>query len=425
MAAEIQYRTARIDNREQSVDIKTVREEFNKDGDFRRKHVFKCPCCGEEMEAALGPIREDYFRHKTRPCSINYYLHSTAEEVFFEEYSKCLEKGMPFKITVYPEIQCNPACTLEKKESCSKRHKERIVIDLTRKFKKITPETRVYQEGRYRRPDLLLESESGEKLWVEIWVSHETVEEKRKLESILEVKIESHNDIETIRTHHLVQSKPSDRSIRFFDWKDVCSEPELHRETKEDTIRLSFREGFLPRAKPQTRGIILSEVNQMPRMKIAPLDIACPQNLASLRDLPPRAIPYWKRESAVFWVNLGLPSGTLWSKEYMGSMSFEEAQREFPGLIPSIEQYQELVSSCETTGLYPAGFIGPNGALLEMYEGDFWTNRTVDENRVVVFHREYLQDYITQNTPSIIQKSGFAKAGKEIRLCVRLVKKIK
>ena len=425
MAAEIQYRTARIDDREQSVDIKTVRKEFSKDEDYRRKHIFRCPCCGEEMEAALGPIREDYFRHKTSPCSINYYLHSTAEEVFFEEYSRCLEKGMPFTITVYPEIQCNPACTLEKKDSCSKRHKERIVIDLTRKFKMIKPETRVYQGGRYRRPDLLLESESGERLWVEIWVSHETVEEKRKLESILEIKIESHNDIEKIRTHNLVQTKPSDRSIRFFNWKDICSEPELPREAKEDTIRLSFREESFPRPKPQTIGITLPAGTQMPRRDIAPLDITCPQDLASLRDLPPRAIPYWKRESTVSWVNLGLPSGTLWSKEYMGSMSFEEAQREFPDLIPSIEQYHELVSSCETTGLYPAGFIGINGALLEMYEGDFWTNRLVDESSAVVFHREFFHDYIAQKTPSKLQRSGFAKADKRMRICIRLVKKNK
>ena len=338
------------------------------------------------MEAVLGDIREDYFRHKSNPCSFDYYLHSTAEEVFFEEYTECLEKGKPFEVTVYPEIQCNPECSFGKKESCSKRYKEKTVIDLTLKYKKITPETRVYQEGRYRRPDLLLESESGEKLWVEIWVSHETDEEKRKLESIIEIKITSQDDIDKIRTHQLIQAGPSDKSLRYFGWKEICSDLQLPRPA---------------------------------------LDVAYPLNLSSLRELPAQVIPYWKRETAVSWVNLGLPSGTLWSKEYMGSMSFEEAQREFPNLIPSIEQYQELVSSCETTGLFPAGFIGPNGALLEMYEGDFWTNRLVDEKHAVVLHREYLHDYIPRHKPSELEGSTFAKSDTSMRLCVRLAKKIK
>ena len=423
MAEYIQYRTARIDDSEQSIDIKTVREEYNKDLNYRRKHVFKCPCCGEEMEAALGPIREDYFRHKTSPCSIDDYLHSTAEDVFFEEYSKCLEKGAPFVITVFPEIQCNPVCALENRGPCSKRHKDKTVIDLTSKYKIIKPETRVYQGGRYRRPDLLLESESGEKLWVEIWVSHETEDEKRKLESILEIKIDSHKDIEKIRTHQLIQSKPSDQSIRLFEWKEVCSNPELSKDTKEATLKLSFRADDLPPAEPQT--ISVSETPPMPQRFQSPLGIECPIELASLRDIPIQTIPFWKRETTVSWVNLGLPSGTLWSKEYMGSLSFEEAQREFPNLIPSIEQFHELVTSCETTGLFPAGYIGQNGALLEMYEGDFWTNRAVDDSRAVVFHREYLYDYIPRNKPSKLDGSGFAKADKRMRLCVRLVKKMK
>ena len=421
--ADIQYRTALIDNKEKSVDINAIREEFNKDGEYRRKHVFNCPCCGEEMEAVLGDIREDHFRHKTNPCSFEYYLHSAAEEVFFEEYNKCLNEGKPFEITVYPEIQCNPACVLEKKESCLKRHNEKTVIDLTRVFKKITPETRVFQEGRYRRPDLLLESDSGVKLWVEIWVSHETDEEKRKLESILEIKIASQDDIDKIRTHQLVQAGPSDKSLRFFSCKEICSYPELSRDAKEDNMRLSNEANEQPHAGPLSRtGPTASKVQQ----RIHPnLDVAYPLDFSSLQELPVHVIPYWKRETAVSWVNLGLPSGTLWSKEYMGSMSFEEAEREFPNLIPSIEQYQELISSCETTGLFPAGFIGRNGALLEMYEGDFWTNRSVDENHAVVLHREYLHEFIPRHKPSVLGGSTFAKADKKLRLCVRLVKKIK
>ena len=109
MARIVQYRIARIDCGGHNIDIKTVRRVFQENEAFRREHKFHCPCCGKEMEAVLGSVREDHFRHKGKPCGYNNYLHSTAEDVFFEEYKKCLGKGLSFIITVFPEIQCNPA----------------------------------------------------------------------------------------------------------------------------------------------------------------------------------------------------------------------------------------------------------------------------------------------------------------------------
>ena len=418
MTGDIQYRTALIDNSDQSVDIKTVKAEFKKDCEYRNKHIFTCPCCGEEMEAVLGEIREIYFRHKNDSCGGDNYLHSTAEQVFFEEYNNCLKNGLPFEITVYPEIQCNSACIIKKKASCSKRHKEKTVIDLTLMYKRITPERSVLIDGCYRRPDLLLESESGEKLWVEIWVSHETEEEKRSLENILEIKISSHEDIEILRRHKLVQTGPSDTRIRYFNWKEECLTPELQI-SSEDTdkyLREEFGHGdsFFPRRQFfQKTGRPL-------------INLANPLDMTSLKELPVRLdIPYWKKDKEIEWVNLGLSSGTLWSKEFMGNMSFEEAQREYPQLIPSLEQYQELVSSCKTTGPFPAGFIGPNGVLLEMYEGDFWTNMGLTEEQALFFHREYLRDFAAWTRSSPFEGTCFAKADKRMRMCVRLVKKLR
>lgn len=420
MASEIQYRTARIDNGEQTVDIKTIKEEFLKNKAFRKEHVFSCPCCGEEMEAVLGDIRTEYFRHKAKSCKEKDYLHSTAEEVFFEEYKKCLDNGSPFEIMVYPEIQCNPECTLKDKTSCPKRYKEKTEIDLTSIYKIITPEKRVYIDDRFRRPDLLLESESGEKLWVEIWVSHETDEEKRKLESILEIKVSSHDDIEKIRFHKLLQSRPTDKRLKYYGWKEACPDPELPRAADENNDEDS--EGLFNRVDGRSDQ---SQPSQTPwRIDNPPIDVGSSIDVASLPELQVRGdTPYWKRDKGVSWVNLGLPSGTVWSKEYMGSMSFEDAQRGFPGMIPSLEQYIELISTCETTRPYPAGFIGTNGALMEMYEGDFWTNRSLNEKQAVVFHKEDIQGRASRNKPSLLPKLGFVKANKEMRLCVRLVKK--
>lgn len=425
MAEDIQYRNARIDNSENTVEIKTVYDEFLKDYGYRGKHVFHCPCCGLEMEAVLGEIRKKHFRHKGTPCGYNNFLHSTAEEVFFEEYKKCLDRGIPFEISVYPEVQCDPSCIHPNKRLCPRRHKDKVTIDLTRIYKKITPEERVYIDGRFRRPDLLLESESGKMIMVEIWVSHETGEEKRKQGRILEIKIASEDDIDKIRTHRLVQSKPSDNSIRLFVWDEVCSDPDLPRDyAEEDSDTLSGGTGGSP---GQSQEQIWPRLQApLPPLKPTspPVDLTPTLDLASLSELSYRDIPYWKRDKGPEWVNLSLPSGTVWSKEYMGSMTFEEAQRAFPNMIPSLEQYLELASSCETTRPYPAGFIGPNGALMEMYEGDFWTALSLDESRAVAFHRYNVQK-VSQDKRSLSQSLGFVKANKGMRLCVRLVKKIK
>ena len=134
-------------------------------------------------------------------------------------------------------------------------------------------------------------------------------------------------------------------------------------------------------------------------------------------------IPYWKRKEDPIWVDLGLPSGTLWSSEYLGSLTFEEAQREFQQMIPSIEQYQELATKCKTTGPLPAGFIGPNDAMLIMNEGDFWTRLSLNETQALAFHKEDVIDEASRDKPPLMQGLGFVRADKEMRLCVRLVKK--
>ena len=429
MAASIQYRTAQIDSSGHNVDIESVRKEYQKDFAYRREHRFHCPCCGKEMAAVLGPVREDHFRHKGEPCRYNNYLHSTAEAVFFEEYTHCLEKGLPFIIAVFPEIQCNPVCTLANKDSCSKRHKDKTEIDLTRKFKRIMPEVRVFRDGRYRRPDLLLESASGETLMVEIWVSHETDAEKRKQGSILEIKISSEDDIEKIRTHRLTQAGPTDKSVRLFVWEEVCSVPVFLVKKKEDiAIR---QEGISERTLSgsvswhRTPSWSRSQEQQSTYKWVRPpVALDLPSELSTIKRLSAkRDFPYWKRSEEPAWIDLGLPSGTLWSSEYMGSMSFEEAQREFPQMIPSIEQYQELASICKTTGPYPAGFIGTNDVLLTISEGDFWTRFSLNETQALAFHKEDVIDEQSRDKPALLQGLGFVKADKEMRLCVRLVKK--
>ena len=72
-------------------------------------------------------------------------------------------------------------------------------------------------DEHYRRPDILIESFDGKQLWIEIWVSHETDEEKRKDGRIIEIKINSEKDLEMIRNHKIVQSEGENLAVRLFN----------------------------------------------------------------------------------------------------------------------------------------------------------------------------------------------------------------
>ena len=71
------------------------------------------------------------------------------------------------------------------------------------------------------------------------------------------------------------------------------------------------------------------------------------------------------------FVDLGLPSGTLWAKSNApGFYTFDEAKEQFPGILPEADQLQELNDKCDWQWLEKedapngvAGYrvTGPNG----------------------------------------------------------------
>lgn len=383
--AEIKYKNALIDGSEHSVDIDSV------DQRFRREHTFRCPCCGVEMTAVLGEDRTRHFRHLGSPCAPDFYLHSTAEHVFYEEYTRCLNEGRPFYVTVYQEVQCIDNCSIDKSR-CSKRFKK-LILNLTDTYKKISPEQKVRtMDGCFRRPDLLLEDESGKNsLWVEIWVTHKTDKEKRKFGDVLEIKIDSEEDIQKIREQKLFQKDPSDDSVRLYlrEPGEMCDAP-------------NFAHSFLSPTMGRNDALSLDSFN--------------------LREVPKTNRTEFIKSCSPTWIDLGLPSGTLWSSEYMGSMSFEDALKRYPSMIPSPEQFEELVNLCTEQGLFPAGFVGPNGSLLEFLQGNFWTNQGLDKEYGIVFHREFLSRFVSSAATNM-DGNCFAKAGKRTIQFLILAKK--
>ena len=71
------------------------------------------------------------------------------------------------------------------------------------------------------------------------------------------------------------------------------------------------------------------------------------------------------------FVDLGLPSGTLWAKSNApGFYTFDDAKEQFPGILPETDRFQELFDKCDWQWLEKedapngvAGYrvTGPNG----------------------------------------------------------------
>lgn len=121
-------------------------------------------------------------------------------------------------------------------------------------------------------------------------------------------------------------------------------------------------------------------------------------------------IPVDFRDNKTKYIDLGLPSGTLWSEDYEkddGDLLFLPYDRAEYMKIPTAEQWQELVDECrweiETDGVYDylqAKCIGPNGNIIRFkrtgkkdadtvsceWEAFFWVEETQGEELRNIVH---------------------------------------
>ena len=96
---------------------------------------------------------------------------------------------------------------------------------------------------------------------------------------------------------------------------------------------------------------------------------------ASKNDLPK------ENDGGSVWVDLGLPSGTLWkSSNESGFFSFDEAENRFGNHIPTKENWEELVHSCKWTWAGNCYRVtGPSGkTIIIPASGRLETNGTVE-----------------------------------------------
>ncbi len=381
MPAElVQYGFALLDDTDKTISIDKVNRVFG------HLHKFYCPHCKNEMYATYGENKQHpHFRHNGTRCDYSNYLHALAERVFIEEYEQCLQDGLPFNLSYHIPVKCVQEC-INEQIYCSKKYISRT-IDLTQYFTKVSRETRVDIGERFRRPDILLESEDGKQLWVEIWVSHQTEEEKRKDGTILELRFHNENDIEEIKKHSLTQSANIDKSVRIFG-------------------------DILPLERPTC---------EKPTLSIIPHKQYSYRPSSRKPKAPSADIPINYSIEGQHWVDLGLPSGTLWAEKDIGKMGYYTASHHFGNNLPTRSQLEELKVYCYRDWKKEGQRLiltGPNGNSISFFCRDkyeVWWGRHLEG-------REYNGTYAS--CFNIVPPMGFFINNREVEMssCVRLVK---
>lgn len=414
---------ALIDNTTHAVCINDI------DRPFSRRHKFFCPHCHNEMYATFGKVQRPHFRHYGNKCQYSKYLHDLAEHIFCEEYTKCLNNNTPFFFEANIPRPCNESCVLWAHSDC-KAHYIQKTVDLTKEYKIISLESRVDIDNHYRRPDILLRSETGKQLWVEIWVSHETEEKKRNEGRIIEIKIETEEDLKILQQHFISQN--GELTINYYNIisdgmdelitddgphenafpceKYYCFEADKSDFNGEiiDYIKTTISEDLLyrlilrlnwKRKYDSEEGVKGKQVSSkdlydyclqryfVQRKNWSPVSskpydalIVSEWNAKSLESPSIQKStssfsPYLQETTSstpvsvnimeMVWVDLGLPSNTLWAMNDLDEeMSFESAKKAFDAYLPSVSKIAELREHCTRVwddNAQALVFTGPNG----------------------------------------------------------------
>jgi len=157
-----------------------------------RSKVFSCLGCGNQLIPVLGNIVERHFRHKAElSCSGETYLHRLAKIKFHSAFVNALAEKKPFLVEIPRTNQCD--FYLEKLgSSCTTRTTKQF--DLTAHFSEPP-----LLESRWENfiPDVLLQTEKGVPLFIEIKVSHGCSEEKiNSGHRIIEITVDSADTID-------------------------------------------------------------------------------------------------------------------------------------------------------------------------------------------------------------------------------------
>lgn len=179
--AEIKYRFA-LGKDQRIIDVLKLSDADRMD--------YECAGCGNIVRPVLPKTnRQKHFRHVVQvECSNETYLHRMGKILFEQTYRRCLNNKEPYLIEFKVPIQCN-YCEYG---PCDNVDEKKKYFDLTTVYKKILIEKR---DGEFI-PDLLIASEKGEKIYIEIEVTHEVSFEKIQSGiKIIEIGIYDESDL--------------------------------------------------------------------------------------------------------------------------------------------------------------------------------------------------------------------------------------
>ena len=166
---------------------------------YRKLHRFTCFGCKNELFAVLGKQRERHFRH-TPGCICNpeTYLHQAGKKMFVDlfELAKKTNKGLLVDV-LQTKICVNPNCPLGK-DHCIENEGGYKEFELFPHFNHY--EVEKYDPDTGLKPDILLTNDDGEKIYIEIFVKHESTEEKKDSKvPIVEINISEEADLRCLQ----------------------------------------------------------------------------------------------------------------------------------------------------------------------------------------------------------------------------------
>lgn len=184
---EIKYRFA-LDKNGNLIDVSELsRKELSKEDKFYSIDFHN------ELIPKLGDVVTKHFAHKG-DSEGNYesYLHALAKKVFADEYQKCLNEKTPFLFKYRVDNKCSRLDSLG--VACI--DSEYKLFDLTTKFDQLFIEKR---DGHFIPDVMLYNSEKGDKIYIEIAVTHFCEEDKiNSGNRIVEFSIQKEDDISNI-----------------------------------------------------------------------------------------------------------------------------------------------------------------------------------------------------------------------------------
>ena len=166
---------------------------------YRKVHNFTCFGCDKQVTAVLGKQREHHFRHAPGSiCNPETYLHQAGKKMFVDLFELAKKTNKRLLIDYFQTKICvRSDCPLGK-DHCIENEGEYEEFELFPHFNHY--EVEKYDPDTGLIPDILLTNDDGEKVYIEIFVKHESTDEKKDSKvPIVEISIFEEADLKCLQ----------------------------------------------------------------------------------------------------------------------------------------------------------------------------------------------------------------------------------